>query len=98
MPALSSNKTTAGRIYDLFRYPYVGIIQIRLSVEGPTFLSACNTSSRLFNLPIYYTAILCKRKALILYIYSSAHLTATFITLSFLPSNKAYASSIFSSG
>ena len=31
------------------RHPYVGIIQIRFSVEGHTFLSACNTSSRLFN-------------------------------------------------
>ena len=31
------------------RHPYVGIIQIRLSVEGFTFLSACNTSSRLLN-------------------------------------------------
>ena len=28
---------------------YVGIIQIRLSVEGHTFLSACHTSSRLFD-------------------------------------------------
>ena len=31
-----------------FRHPYVGIIQIRFSVEGFTFLSACNTSSPLF--------------------------------------------------
>ena len=31
----------------IYRYPYVGIIQIRLSVEGFAFLSACNTSSRL---------------------------------------------------
>jgi len=29
-------------LYDvLFGYPYVGIIQIRFSVEGHTFLSAC---------------------------------------------------------
>ena len=30
------------------RHPYVGIIQIRLPVEGLTFLSARNTSSRLY--------------------------------------------------
>ena len=30
------------------RHPYVGIIQIRLPVEGYTFLSARNTSSRLY--------------------------------------------------
>ena len=29
-------------------HPYVGIIQIRFSVEGSAFLSACNTSSRLY--------------------------------------------------
>ena len=34
---------------DANRHPYVGIIQIRLSVEGHTFLSARHTSSRLFN-------------------------------------------------
>ena len=34
--------------YNIIRCPYVGIIQIRLSVEGHTFLSACHTSSRLF--------------------------------------------------
>ena len=33
------------------RRPYVGIIQIRLPVEGHTFLSACLTSSRLFHCP-----------------------------------------------
>ena len=33
----------------VLRRPYVGIIQIRLSVEGHTFLSACNTSSRLLS-------------------------------------------------
>ena len=34
---------------DANRHPYVGIIQIKLSVEGHTFLSARHTSSRLFN-------------------------------------------------
>ena len=38
--------TSASHVY--LRHPYVGIIQIRLSVEGHTFLSACHTSSRLF--------------------------------------------------
>ncbi len=33
----------------LYSRPYVGIIQIRLSVGGYTSLSACNTSSRLLN-------------------------------------------------
>ena len=37
------------------RHPYVGIIQIRFSVEGHTFLSACVTSSRLFICRSYYT-------------------------------------------
>ena len=32
----------------MFRHPYVGIIQIRFSVEGHTFLSACTTSSRFY--------------------------------------------------
>ena len=36
------------------RHPYVGIIQIRFSVEGHTFLSARYTSSRLLNCKIYY--------------------------------------------
>lgn len=35
--------------------PYVGINQIRLSVEDHTFLSACITSSRLFNCRLYLT-------------------------------------------
>ena len=38
--------TSASHVY--LRHPYVGIIQIRLSVEGHTFLSARHTSSRLF--------------------------------------------------
>ena len=36
----------------LYSRPYVGIIQIRLSVGGKTSLSACNTSSRLLNCKI----------------------------------------------
>ena len=36
------------------RYPYVGIIQIRFPVEGHTFLSACNTSSRFLYCFVYY--------------------------------------------
>jgi len=41
------------------RHPYVGIIQIRLPVEGLTFLSARNTSSRLylFSIHHYFTKI-----------------------------------------
>ena len=41
------------------RHPYVGIIQIRLPVEGITFLSARNTSSRLYLSSIhhYFTKI-----------------------------------------
>ena len=60
MPFLTSfqrkfrQKTEASRFggfrsMRVHRHPYVGIIQIRLSVEGHTFLSACITSSRLFN-------------------------------------------------
>jgi len=43
----------------VFRHPYVGIIQIRLWVEGFSFLSACKTSSplcSLVNLIIYLSA------------------------------------------
>ena len=32
---------------DILSHPYVGITQIRLSVEGHTFLSVRNTNSRL---------------------------------------------------
>ena len=32
---------------NVFKHPYVGITQIRLPVEGPTFLSARVTSSRM---------------------------------------------------
>ena len=39
--------------YTYFKYSYVGITQIRLPVEGHTFLSACNTSSRQFVCRIY---------------------------------------------
>ena len=41
------------------RHPYVGIIQIRLPVEGLTFLSARNTNSRLYLSSIhhYFTKI-----------------------------------------
>ena len=39
----------------LFIVPYVGIIQIRLPVEGHTFLSACHTSSRLYFIHTNYT-------------------------------------------
>ena len=46
---------TEATLLDSFRligsyFPYVGIIQIRLSVEGHTFLSACHTSSRLYSI------------------------------------------------
>ena len=50
--------------YSHLRHPYVGIIQIRLSVEGPTFLSACNTSSHLFNCRLYCTLVLCKMQGI----------------------------------
>ena len=35
----------------------VGIIQIRFSVEGFTFLSACNTSSRFLFCFVYYITL-----------------------------------------
>ena len=43
-----------------FRHPSVGIIQIRFSVEGHTFLSACTTSSRFLFICLYY--IILKQK------------------------------------
>ena len=49
------------------RHPYVGIIQIRLSVEGFTFLSACNTSSRLLNCNCIIQLIIKKCKKNIFY-------------------------------
>ena len=57
------------------RHPYVGIIQIRLSVEGRTFLSACNTSSRLFQFKgiIHLQNKNCKR----LFIFLNPHIPFT---------------------
>ena len=54
----------------MFRHPYVGIIQIRLSVEGFTFLSACNTSSRLLNCKCIIQLIINKCKKNIFYLPS----------------------------
>ena len=49
----SSPKRAAFISYVNLRHPYVGMIQIRLSVEGLTFLSARLTDSRLLILSVF---------------------------------------------
>ena len=55
----------------LLRYPYVGIIQIRFSVEGHTFLSACIQAPVCFIVFLRYRSIFIKEQGLFkIFLYS----------------------------
>ena len=55
----------------IVRHPYVGIIQIRFSVEGHTFLSACIQAPVCFIVFLHYRSIFIKEQGLFkIFLYS----------------------------